>query len=143
MTSYINGFLLPTLHKLKRENKLTPNQKKTILFKRTTWNYRGDLMNGKATGWGSMKKDGIILSGTFLNDQVEGIAIFSMQNIRVGFVIGQYYQGIEHGKFTRYTGSISNNIYDKGDLIEWEDIDVPPEKAYWNRDGTINAKNWN
>ena len=100
-------------------------------------------MNGKATGWGSMKKDGIILSGTFLNDQVEGIAIFSMQNIRVGFVIGQYYQGIEHGKFTRYAGLISNNIYDKGDLIEWEDIDVPPEKAYWNRDGTINAKNWN
>ena len=88
MTEYIDGFLLPTLHKLKRENKLTYVQDESIKIKGVLWLYTGDFMDGVATGWGVATDlwGGLPLVGTFHNGKPEGIVIFDNTKGRDAFL---------------------------------------------------------
>ena len=74
---YINDYLLPMLTDMKKEGKLQPNKKTIVNFQKEDYDYTGDVdCNGKATGWGHMIKKGtrfVIISGTFLDGQVEGV----------------------------------------------------------------------
>ena len=77
MSEYINRFLLPTLHKLKSENKLKPSGlNQTIDINGIIFNYTGDVMDGEATGWGIVRyNNGLEYIGTFLSGKPEGILI--------------------------------------------------------------------
>ena len=76
MNEYINRFLLPTLHKLKSENKLKPSGlNQTVNMFGLNYRYTGDVMDGAPTGWGIAKFDEWKYIGTFLNGKAEGILI--------------------------------------------------------------------
>ena len=77
MNEYINRFLLPTLHKLKSENKLKPSGlNQTVDIYGNILNYTGDVMHGEATGWGIARNEfGWKYIGTFLSGKPEGILI--------------------------------------------------------------------
>ena len=140
MSEYINRFLLPTLHKLKSENKLKPSGlNQTVGLFGIIYDYTGDVMDGEATGWGiavSRHRANKYI-GTFLSGKAEGILIGSSQHWRYP---EQFYQGKENGCKTFWDGTCVDNMwYVDGKKIRGEE--VTPETAWWNRDGTPNTAN--